>query len=160
KRYAFADPLKQMYAEMKGISLLKLEAEKDKHRPGLVALGHGMRGIDPDVWVNGVFNSRSGIYDSMVSDGVVITDTRYVNEASFGRKHAHRLGVPFRLIWVARAGVGPANDMERSFSSLLRSMADVILINDMKVNTPVGKVATEMAMVYAMSVIPNGGNIE
>jgi putative phage-type endonuclease len=156
KRYGFADALKETYSAMNKTSLLKIESEKEKHRPGLVALGHGMRGVDPEVWVNGIFNGRTGIYEAMVDMGAIITDCRYVNEASHGRKHAERLGVPFRLVWVEKPGVGPANEMERDFTSLLKPMADIVLVNDMNIKDPVGAKALEIAVVWSMSVVPKG----
>lgn len=159
-RYAFADPLKEMYCKMKKFTLADLEFKKDKLRPELVALGQGMREIDPDVWVNGVFNARDGIYEVMANNGAFITDTRYVNEVSHGRKHAERLGVPFRLIWVERPGVGPANEMERDFTSLLRAMSDTVLVNDADGTTEVGRKALEMALVYAMGSVPKGLAVE
>lgn len=159
-RFGFADPLKDIYCEMNGLIRADLDLNKEKHRPRLVALGHGMRSVDPDVWVNGVFNGRTGIYESMVKNGAIITDTRYVNEVSVGRKHADRLGVPFRLVWVERPGVGPANEMERDFTSLLCSMSDVIIINNADLNDPINSIALEMALVHGMSVIPEGKSIQ
>lgn len=155
-RYGFADPLKKMYCELNKISLLKLEAEKSAHRDGLVALGHGMRQVDPNVWVNGVFNPRTDIYEAMSKEGAVITDTRYVNEASAGRRAAAKLGVPFRLIWIERPDVGPANEMELNATSLLKAMADVIIVNDANVLTNEGLSASQMALMHAMSDIPDG----
>lgn len=155
-RYAFADPLKQMYSKLNHISMLKMESEKEKHRPGLIDMGHGMRGVDPDIWVNGVFNGRSGIYESMTTTGAIITDTRYLNEASAGRRHAARLGVPFRLIWVERPDTPTVIQSEIECTSLLRAVSDIIFVNDMDIKSEVGKRATEMAIVYCMSIVPEG----
>lgn len=155
-RYGFADPLKNMYCELRKISRLKLEAEKSFHRQGLIDLGHGMRQVDPNIWVNGVFNPRTGIYEAMSKEGAVITDTRYVNEASAGRRAAAKLGVPFRLIWIDRHGVGPVHQTEAETTSLLRSMADVIIVNDANILTEDGLAASQMAMMHAMSVVPDG----
>ncbi len=160
KRYGFADPLKDVYVELSRqtsyVSREQLEKNKEKHRNALIALGHGMRQVDPDVWVRGVFNMNTGILRDIVQGGAVITDTRYVNEVSAGRRHAARLGMPFRLVWVQREGVGPVHETEAKTTSLLRNMADVVLYNDMDINEPVGRLATDMAVISIMNVIPEG----
>ena len=155
-RYSFADPLKKMYCELNKISLLKLENEKANHREGLIKLGHGMRGVDPNVWVNGIFNPRTGIYDAMSKEGAFITDCRYVNEASAGRRAAARLGVPFRLIWIERPGVGPVHQTEAETTSLLKSMSDVIIVNDTDITKKTGLQAAQLALLHAMNTVPDG----
>jgi putative phage-type endonuclease len=156
-RYSFADPLKKMYCEMHGITLEQLEKQKEKHRPGLVKLGHGMRKIHSDVWVDGVFNSTTGVYGTMSKSGAVITDARYVNEVSAGRKHAARLGVPCRAIWVERPGVKPANDTEKE--TAFPSVYDIVLVNDLNAKNPEDYAAMERALLKAMMYVPNGKQI-
>ncbi len=160
KRYGFADPLKDLYSELSKqtsyISREQLEKNKEKHRNALIALGHGARQVNPDIWVTGVFSERSGIFKDIVNGGAIITDTRYVNELSAGRRHAARLGMPFRMVWVQREGVGPIHETEAKTTSLLRSMADVFFVNDMDTSTPVGRLATDLAVIAIMNVIPEG----
>jgi len=154
QQYSFAEPLKKMYCEMNKISLLKLEAEKAKHREGLIALGHGMRQVDPNIWVNGVFNPRTGIFEAMSKAGAVITDTRYINEASAGRRWSKKLGVPFRLIWIERPGVGPVHKTEAETTSLLKQLADVIIVNDADIRTEKGLKSTQLTLLHAMNIVP------
>lgn len=155
-RYSFAGPLKDIYCQLNNITLPVLEKHKKDHREGLIDLGHGMRSVDPNVWVNGVFNPRTGIFEAMSGTGAVITDCRYVNEASLGRKYATSLGVPFRLVWVERPGVGPVHKTEAQTTSLLRSMADVIFVNDVDATTKEGSHAMHLAVMHSMGVVPNG----
>jgi len=158
-RYAFADALKQAYCNLKGYGLDYLEKNKEKHRTDLIALGHGMRQVHGDIWVEGVFNPSSNIFDSMQKAGAVITDCRYVNEASAGRRVAAKLGVPCRVVWVERPGVGPAHETERDAGGLLRSVSDIILVNDLDATDPEDYISMEKALLHAMTFVPNGKQI-
>jgi hypothetical protein len=116
-----------------------------------------MRKIHSDVWVDGVFNTTTGIYETMVKSGAIITDARYVNEVSAGRKHAAKLGVPSRAIWVERPGVKPANDTEKE--TAFPSVYDIILVNDLDAKNEDDYAAMEKALLQAMMSVPNGKQI-
>ena len=116
RRFAFADALKADAA--RALESLGIMAHwdspvfKEQWRPFLVALGAGMRGIDPDYWVKRLiyqFAAR-GVHPG---DNVVISDVRYANEVRW------ILGRGGIVIRIDRPGYGPANDEEkRSFEEI------------------------------------------
>ena len=128
KRYGYADSLKRVVIDM-GLWNGD-EKTKEKARKHLINLGQMMRTVDANVWVNGVFNPTSGIFESMLSTGAVITDCRKVNEDLCGRREADRLGAPYRLFWIERPDVGPVHESERDETRHLRNLADRIIINN------------------------------
>lgn len=136
-RYAFADPLKEVYLSVAKLTPEELSANKEEHRAGLVALGAGMRAIYPDVWLRGVFNEKSGLYESMSNYGAYLSDVRYVNEHAFGIMEAKRLGLPNKLIWIDSSlrGINPANEEEAQTTSLLADTADIIIRNDLVIDS-------------------------
>lgn len=152
KRFSPSDPLREIYCQMRNITHKRLNDEKERHRPALVALGHGMRQYVPDVWIDAVFNPESGIFEAMQDKGALITSARYVNELSHGRKHAARLGVPCHSIYIDRPKVKAANETEAATLPLCRDLCEVTLVNDMDVNTEVGYAATELAALSALRV--------
>jgi putative phage-type endonuclease len=147
QRYAYADGLKRVAIEV-GLWDGK-EKSKNKARPKLIALGDGIRSVHPDVWVNGVFSEFTGIFESMTGPGAVITDCRKLNEVVNGRRAAKESGVPHRLIWIDRPGVGPVHDSERDETALLRNVADRIIVNDVDIETE--PEALNQAVMVALS---------
>lgn len=147
ERFSPSDPLRETYCNMVGITAEQLNKAKEKHRPALVALGHGMRSYVPNVWIDAVFNEHSGIFEAMLDKGALFTSTRYLNEWSHGRLHAERLNVPCRLIYIERPKVKFANETEAATLPLVKQMSDTIFVNDCDVHTPIGRVATELALV-------------
>jgi hypothetical protein len=146
-RYAYADGLKRVAISV-GLWDGK-ERSKSKARPKLIALGDGIRSVHPDVWVNGVFNDFTGVFDAMKSNGAVITDARKINEVVNGRRAAKESGVPHRLIWVDRPGVGPVHESEQLETSLLRGVADRIIVNDADIKE--NPEALKQAVMVALS---------
>jgi putative phage-type endonuclease len=146
-RYAYADGLKRV-AIQTGLWDGKAKT-KEKARPKLIALGDGIRSVHPDVWVNGVFSDFTGIFDTMRGPGSVITDARKINEVVNGKRAAKDEGVPHRLLWIDRPGVGPVHESEARETSLLRGVADRIIVND--VDTKDDPEALQQAVMVALS---------
>jgi hypothetical protein len=146
-RFAYADGLKRV-AVMTGLWDGKAKT-KEKARPKLIALGDGIRSVHPDVWINGVFSDFTGIFEAMENSGAVITDCRKVNELVNGRRASASVGVPHRLIWVDRPGVGPVHESERDETTLLRNVADRIIVND--TSTKTNPEALQQAVMVALS---------
>jgi putative phage-type endonuclease len=131
RRYAYADALKRAAVECGVVDgrVFTDKVYKSKHRKKLVDFGRGMRSVDPDVWVRGIFNSRSGIYEAATQNGVFITDCRYANEVIAGMKAARDLNLPHRLIWIERPGCKPKG--EEGYTTIhLKALADHIIYND------------------------------
>jgi phosphomevalonate kinase len=51
QQVAIAQEIKRLYAEQHGLSLAEIEADKARHRPGLIALGDWGRSQDQDYWL-------------------------------------------------------------------------------------------------------------
>lgn len=153
RRFAFADKLKEFYQDFEDVKLT--DKTKESHREWLIKLGHGMRQISGDVWVDGVFGAAAGAIaaECATRGGMVVTDCRYLNEVVAGRRFAENLGVPFRLFWIERPNVNPIHETEDRTTSLLRSMADVIILNDTDINTKQGKMCLENALITALNSI-------
>lgn len=147
KRYAYADGLKRV-AISTGLWDGKART-KEKARPKLIALGDGIRSVHPDVWINGVFSDFTGIFDEMQGAGAVITDCRKLNEHVNGKRAATESGVPHRLIWIDRPGVGPVHESEEKETSLLRNVADKIIVNDTDIKSDPD--ALKQAVMVALS---------
>jgi len=87
-------------------------------RPMYVALGAGMRAIDPDFWIkaldsNNPVSGELGITSLLQTTDVVISDVRYANEVRF---ILNKGGSVYR---VHREGFNPANaEEERSFGEI------------------------------------------
>lgn len=111
---SYAEKLKEL-AQSLGLFNPK---QKEKTRDNLVRLAgsQGIRGMDPLFWARVAFNGVD------VSKGVVITDTRYLNEAEYARKIAEQNQMLHKLIWVHRDGVGARNAEELEYTSLLREV--------------------------------------
>lgn len=92
-RVAFADGVKRVACEMlrsQGITLyvedlINDRKLKEKWRPFLVGVGHGMRQHDPDIWVKQAILelAKRGLSRE---DNIFITDCRYLNEVEWVRK--------------------------------------------------------------------------
>lgn len=154
KRYSPSDALRDVHAKILGLSEEEIAADKEKYRPGMVALGDELRRYVPDVWMQSIFNRRSGIHQAMLTTGAVVTSTRYANEVMIGKRNAEDLGVPFRLIYIERPKIKAANDVEGKSLPLVKSLADIVLVNDMDVNKPIGLAATELAVVSSIGRLP------
>ena len=155
KRYAYADALKRAAIDCGIVDerIFTDLAYKTKNRKKLVDFGRGMRQVDPDVWVRGIFNSRSSLYEDVISQGVFITDCRYMNEVVAGMKTAKFLNVPHRLFWIERKGKQPKGE-EYDTTRYLQAVADHIIHNDVtlqELRTNEWPQALEDAVLYVMA---------
>lgn len=105
---AFAKSLKEAttpLATAAGLDLNKRE-DKEKFRDVLVAVGAGMRKIDPFFWVKKLDLSTD-------FPAITVTDVRYLNEVQ------HILFNGGMVVELIRPGLNPANDEEaRSFGAI------------------------------------------
>jgi hypothetical protein len=134
-RFAYANALKDAAVKV-GLVDERIYTDvkyKIAMRAVLVKFGAGMRAVDPNVWIRGIFNSRSGLYEAAQSTGAHITDCRYMNEYAYGVRSASQLKVPHRLIWIEREGVAAANEEEALTTSLLYNVADRIIYNNIDI---------------------------
>jgi phosphomevalonate kinase len=70
--------IKQVYAQQHGLTLAEIEAQKAKHRPGLIALGDWGRAQDPDYWLKQVLQQPGK---------KIISDVRLKREYDLLRAH-------------------------------------------------------------------------
>ncbi len=54
RKVPLAGAIKQAYAERQGLTVTAVEADKARHRPGLIAMGDWGRAQDPDYWLKQV----------------------------------------------------------------------------------------------------------
>lgn len=148
RRFGYADKVKGQGVRLGGYS--GDEKKKEKERKFLVDLGDGMREVFPEIWARGIFNQKTGIYEAMRTSGAHITDCRNVNEHVLASRAARSLGVPYRLIWIERPGIGPKNDSERIRTRLLKPLADTIIHNDVDLRQ-VGTTPLEQALITAIA---------
>lgn len=118
-RIAFADELKRRAAVALGVERWAIEANKDKVRDALVAIGAGARLFDPLHWVKHV-EAQLCRYPRCW----VIPDCRYPNEAEMVRKHGGG------VVYISRPGIEAANAEELRTVPLVRAMADIEIVND------------------------------
>jgi hypothetical protein len=90
------------------------EAFKVEHRDFLVAAGRLARSIDVDIFAKNLANfcPIQMTPDQLAPETVVCSDWRYVNELEVCQEVLIDLGWKVRTIYVATAGVGPANKEE------------------------------------------------
>lgn len=91
------------------------EAFKVQHRDTLVALGKFARSIDEDVFARSLAQwapLMAGPDEQVAPETVVCSDWRYINELHVCQDHLWELGWKVRTVYVATAGIGPANDEE------------------------------------------------
>lgn len=146
-RFAYADGLKRVAISM-GL-WDGTEKNKERGRLRLIALGDGMRTIDSNIWVTGVFNERNGSSAAAVGKGLVVTDCRKVNELIAGQRAASELGVPHRIFWIERPGIGPVHESEANETRLVKGLADRVIVNDVDINEDPG--ALKQAVLTALS---------
>lgn len=157
ERFAYADPLKDTYCSVVGITREELEATKETHRNGLVGLGKGMRAVSPDVWATGIYHPEKGFRGAARGKGAYITDGRYLNEHVKAKMMASELGVPYRSIWIdsEERGIGAANQEEEEKTSLMKGVADFTFFNDMKIDSLENLLEY---VTYSINFIFNSGN--
>jgi putative phage-type endonuclease len=150
ERFAYADPLKRSAVDMGLVDnrIFTDIAYKKRNRQKLVDFGRTMRSLYPDIWVKGVFNPQTGLYESAKETGVHITDCHYINEVSYGDKTARDLEINHRLIWVERPGVKPVGE-EPYTTVYLRSMANFIIHNNVDFKKH-GREPLEQAVLAAL----------
>jgi len=87
---------------------------KIRHRDFLVAAGKLARSLDVDIFAKNLANfcPIRMSPDDLAPETVVCSDLRYANEVAVCQDTLHDLGWRVRTIYVATAGVGPANDEE------------------------------------------------
>jgi hypothetical protein len=90
------------------------EAFKVKHRDLLVTMGKFARSMNPDVFAENLahFVPIQMGPDEVAPETVVVSDWRYINELRVSQSILWNLGWKVRTVYVATAGVGPANDEE------------------------------------------------
>lgn len=121
RRYAFADALKDQLADRVksefGWDIYNLTKEqKDIVRPLMLELGAGKRKEDPLHWVNILYTKI--LEDQIAAKtpfNAVITDVRYMNEASF---FASKFP-DFKLVAITRFGNVAANPEEETYTTPL-----------------------------------------
>ena len=120
KRFAFADPMKDMICALLGWQREHLELAKDEH---IASLGYSPRELlqtigtewgrdtlNKHFWVDATFRQIANLHEGAWA-GVVITDCRFENEASRIRKeggivtHISRSNAPVVAEHVSEAGV-------------------------------------------------------
>ena len=95
KRFAFADPMKDMICALLSCTRDWLEAHKDEHIPAIgysprellqtVGTEWGRNTLNKDFWVDITFRQIANMHEGAWA-GVVITDCRFENEAKRIRK--------------------------------------------------------------------------
>jgi len=90
------------------------EAFKVQHRDFLVSAGRLARSIDPDIFAKNLayFAPIQHTPDEVAPETVVCSDWRYANELRVCQDVLWDLGWRVRTVYVATAGIGPANDEE------------------------------------------------
>lgn len=90
------------------------ETFKCQNRDFLVAAGRLARSIDVDIFAKNLANFCPIQMDpaGVAPETVVCSDWRYANELAVCKDVLHELGWRVRTIYVATAGVGPANKEE------------------------------------------------
>lgn len=90
------------------------EAFKVKHRDVLVTLGRFARSLNQDVFAENLahFVPIQMTPGEVAPETVVCSDWRYINELRVCQSVLWDLGWKVRTIYVATAGIGPANDEE------------------------------------------------
>ena len=90
------------------------ERFKVQHRDFLVAAGKLARSLDVDIFAKNLANFcpiQMGP-DEVAPETVVCSDLRYANEVAVCQEVLHDLGWKVRTVYVATAGIGPANQEE------------------------------------------------
>jgi hypothetical protein len=90
------------------------EEFKVRHRDFLVAAGKLARSLDVDIFAKNLANfcPIRMSPDDLAPETVVCSDLRYANEVAVCQDTLHDLGWRVRTIYVATAGIGPANQEE------------------------------------------------
>ena len=90
------------------------EAFKVQHRDFLVSAGKLARGLDKDIFAKNLANycPIQMTPGEQAPETVVCSDLRYANEVEVCQDILHDLGWRVRTIYVATAGIGPANAEE------------------------------------------------
>lgn len=101
KRYAFADHLKEVYAEKHGITLLELEQNKEIHRQGLIDLAEKDLKANDQAYFGRRF-CRELDYNQIDATIVIITDIRYHAELFYTLGYLEAKHIPQVLIGVQR----------------------------------------------------------
>lgn len=154
ERFAYADPLKDVYCEVAGLTREQLDNEKEKHRSGLVGLGKGMRAVSPDVWATGIYLPEKGFTEAAKGKGAYITDGRYLNEHIKAKLKAVELQVPYRSVWIDASGRGiiPANLEESDKTSVMQGICDITIENDVDIADEILlRDAVEMSVIAALN---------
>lgn len=131
ERYAFAWPLKRIYAKLIGYTMEQVERDKAVHRTGLQDLAEAIRTEDPDFFVRIAGNALQG-------RGAILSDVRHDNEVEFCD----------RLIGIARPGfgLGPVNKhvSEMNTRRLLKQ-CEMLVVNDGTPEAAVESILDHMA---------------
>jgi hypothetical protein len=90
------------------------DAFKTKHRDVLVTLGKFARSLNRDIFAENLahFVPIQMGPDEVAPETVVVSDWRYINELHVCQSVLWNLGWKVRTVYVATAGIGPANDEE------------------------------------------------
>lgn len=128
-RFAFADRLREDLADLIrhrfgwDPNALTVE-QKEITRPLLIAYGMAWRRIDPLHWVKVVIeqiDTLSSIHPDLIP---VVTDVRFVNEATYLRRH---YGEAFKLVQLNRVDAPPPTDEEERHWRDVAALADLTI---------------------------------
>lgn len=126
RRFAAADALKDQLApfvrKYYGVDVWTAEGDdKELIRPLLIAHGMAMRKRDSSYWIKQVLHSIDTELDRNPQTVAVVTDVRFVNEASYLRVH---YGDSFRLLYLTRDGSPPPTTEEEKHYRQVAGLAD------------------------------------
>jgi len=123
----FADSLKQAgnhFMDYLGLDgNFMAEDFKCENRDALVAFGKFARRLDKDVFARHFANWVPVMkhHDQVSPETVVTSDWRYINELRVAQDELWEKGWKVRTVYVATAGIGPANDEELDSLAEIRS---------------------------------------
>jgi hypothetical protein len=119
------DHLAPFVLERFGIDIWTMEGDaKETLRPLLIAYGMCQRERDSGYWITQVLRQIDAAVDRHPDIIPVVTDVRFVNEASYLAAH---YGSAFRLISLARAGAPAPTEEELKHCPAVSDMAHLSL---------------------------------
>jgi hypothetical protein len=134
-RMAFADPIRHMIREGLNISDIWLHEAKDHAIPQLEITGRHLmqtlgtewgRAIHPDIWVMALVNALKRHADH--NDLIVITDTRFNNEACWVRRQPR--GEVWHILRNDRPALTPEAQAHASEAGVAKDFKDLTIHNN------------------------------
>lgn len=157
RRYAYADKLKALAQALTVTQRIEIDGnteyvevpywdghEETKRQP-CVQLGKAARDLlHSDVWIDSLMRDER-LHADIVTNGVVVTDCRYLNETRAAYDLAARLGATHRLWWIDRPGIEPQGE-EAEATLPLRALASRILDNSRNLDYLAGQIRVLMSL--------------